>query len=368
MITPCNGTVRRARWVGLTGAALATLVALTACGGDDAETTEATSIPTTASAAETTADTEAPPTSTTAPDDEASDADAAPGEDASDSSYPVTVEHDAGTTTIDAAPERILAVTDQGELAALLALGIRPVAYGQRSPMELAYLAEAGAYDPAIEVFPSTADINFEQLASFQPDLIVGQTGFVTPDNLALFEGIAPTIAIDSIGWREGLLDVGAATDNDEAAERKVAELEALLDGFAERVPFAEGRTVDIIVGARNTIFQYTDFNVLNDILVSAGVEPLPAPNDPSLPNGNEISEENLGLIDAEALVVLDFTGALLPELEANPLWTSLPAVADDNVTVWGGAEAAATNFTNALTVPVILDLLEAMLTDAFAG
>ncbi|MEM9606487.1 MAG: helix-turn-helix transcriptional regulator, partial [Actinomycetota bacterium] len=62
--------------------------------------------------------------------------------------FPVTIEHPLGSTLIDQRPERVLAVTDQQELSALLALDVVPTAWGQRdfSGPELPWLAEAGAY------------------------------------------------------------------------------------------------------------------------------------------------------------------------------------------------------------------------------
>lgn len=344
-----------------------TLVAA-ACGADD-EGSSSASESASASASESAS---APAESDDGGDEEADD-----GEDAEEASgaYPVTIEHDLGSTTLEAKPVRVVSITDQGELAALLALGVKPVAYGQRIPGEVEYLAEVGAYDPEIQVFDASVEVNFEELATFEPDLIVGQIGFITPDNLALFEGIAPTIPIGFDDWREGLLDVGAAIDDVEAAEAKIVELDGLIEGFPERVPFAGGRSVSVALGFPGFgIYQLTSESVLGELLASAGANPLPEPTNDQDPSGNQLSLEQITLIDGEGLILLDFEGASAGGgasaeefWNEQPLFPSLPAVEAGRVTYWSGGDAAASNFINALTIPVLLDKLEETLTEFFA-
>jgi hypothetical protein len=47
--------------------------------------------------------------------------------------FPRVVKHELGETEIPAKPERIVAVTDGGEFASLLALGVEPVGFGKRN-------------------------------------------------------------------------------------------------------------------------------------------------------------------------------------------------------------------------------------------
>ncbi|MEM9565368.1 MAG: hypothetical protein AAGA93_22285, partial [Actinomycetota bacterium] len=147
------------------------LLVVSACGDDgDASEANASGSPTasgpataSASALEPDAASSGDAGDTADTDDDAADEST---DDAAGGAYPVTIEHDLGTTTVPAAPERVVAMTDQGELAALLALDVRPIAYGQRIPGEVDYLAAEGAYDPGIEIFPSDVEINFERLTA----------------------------------------------------------------------------------------------------------------------------------------------------------------------------------------------------------
>ncbi|MEM7287229.1 MAG: ABC transporter substrate-binding protein [Actinomycetota bacterium] len=362
---------------------MACLLLAAACGDDDDGTATAASATATAPAADaeeeqvtqdqaSTSEPAEEPSASEAESDEPAEQEPVESEGA-DGYYPVTIEHDLGAATVEAMPERIVAITDQGELAALLALGVQPVAFGQRIPGEVDYLAAAGAYDPAIQVFDSSAEVNFEELATFAPDLIVGQIGFITPDTLATFEAIAPTIPIGFDDWREGLLDVGAAIDDVAAAESKIAELEALIAGFPDRVSFAEGRSVSVALGFPGFgIYQFTNESITGVLLGDAGLVPLPEPTGEDR-NGNQLSLEQISLIDGEGLIVMDFEGAsmgggsaALEFWEAQPLWPSLPAVQGDRVAVWFGGDAAASTFANALTIPVLLDAIEETLTDFF--
>ncbi|MEM7325727.1 MAG: ABC transporter substrate-binding protein, partial [Actinomycetota bacterium] len=293
MITACNNSRLHGRTAvpfraRLLAAFLGLALVAAGCGDDEADDASASasaSVTADASASATDTADEADENADTAQatdDGSSGDGSADGGEDgdaAAAGYYPVTIEHDLGSTTIPAAPVRVLAMTDQGELAALLAMGIKPIAYGQRVPGEIEYLAAAGAYDPEIEIFEGNAEINFEQLVTFQPDLIVGQIGFITPENIETYQEIAPTVPIGFDDWQQGLLDIGAIFDDVDTAEAKIAELEGLIADFPSRVPFAEGRSVSVALGFPGFgIYQLTNASILGGLLESAGAAPLPEP------------------------------------------------------------------------------------------
>ncbi|MEM9515370.1 MAG: helix-turn-helix domain-containing protein [Actinomycetota bacterium] len=288
---------------------------------------------------------------------------------AESASFPVTVEHVIGTTTLDAPPDRILAVSAGTELASLLALGVQPVAYGGSGiPIEVPWLEEAGATDPGIEIFPFPTEVNLELLATFEPDLILSVRGLVNENNLDTVEEIAPTIVVGRTDWRGGLLAVGEAIGRLGEATTKVEAIEASFDDLTERAPFAAGRSIDIVTVRGDEVYQYTAVdNLFNELLVAGGLQPLPEPNGGDFPDINQLSAEEVGELDAEGIVVIDPIGSTAAELEQNPLWSTLPAVQAGRVAAVTGADALAMFSTNALTIPVQLDVLEAALTEFFA-
>ncbi|MEM7271826.1 MAG: ABC transporter substrate-binding protein [Actinomycetota bacterium] len=387
MITACNRrsfqrATRSRRGLRLAAAFLALALIAAGCGGDDddgssASTSSSASASGSSSASASASSSASEPADEEAASDTADEEAAAEtdGQDDAGGTYPVTIEHDLGSTTVEATPTRVVSITDQGELAALLALDVMPIAYGQRIPGEVDYLAAEGLYESGAEVIDANVEINFEQLAGLEPDLIVGQIGFITPENIATFEAIAPTIPIGFDDWREGLRDVGAAIDDTEAAEAKIAELDALIEAFPERVPFVEGRSVSVALGFPGFgIYQLTNQSVLGELLAAAGAVPLPDPTSDQDPSGNQLSLEQISLIDGEGLILLDFEGASAgggADAQAfwneQPLFPTLPSVEAERFTYWSGGEAAASNFINALTIPVLLDALERTLTEFFA-
>ena len=115
---------------------------------------------------------------------------------ASAAAFPVTVAHKYGEITIDKEPRRVVSVgfTDQDWL---LALGVTPIAirewYGEQPYATWPWAQdELGDAKPA--VLPS-AELNFEEIAALQPDLIVGVSSGITESDYATLSEIAPTLA-----------------------------------------------------------------------------------------------------------------------------------------------------------------------------
>ena len=115
---------------------------------------------------------------------------------ASAAAFPVTIAHKYGEITIDKEPQRVVSIgfTDQDWL---LALGVTPIAirewYGEQPYATWPWAQdELGDAKPA--VLPS-AELNFEEIAALQPDLIVGVSSGITESDYATLSEIAPTLA-----------------------------------------------------------------------------------------------------------------------------------------------------------------------------
>ena len=104
---------------------------------------------------------------------------------------------------------------------------------------------ELGSATPA--VLPST-DLNFEQIASLKPDLIVGVWSGIPVEDYELLSAIAPTVAqpdaYDDYGtpWQEQTRILGAATGRTAEAEAVVADVEGISSAPAMPIPSGRAR------------------------------------------------------------------------------------------------------------------------------
>lgn len=287
------------------------------------------------------------------------------GQDAATGAFPRTVDHAAGSTRIDARPARVVAVTDGAELASLLALGVTPVGFGRRNDPLTPWIAEAGGDDPAIERYDLAGEPNFELMAAWRPDVIVGQYGFVLEENIADFTAVAPTVATSFVGWRDNLRQAAAATGTDDRAEDLIAELEAEIAETAERLA-GTSVTTRWLFGFPDYLGQLNDRSPIGALLTEMGLPTL-APQEAEGEAADQIVPERLGdsLAQADAVVVLDFED---PEgdgdaaLSEQALYRSAPAVAAGRVVRLGVDESNAAYFDSVLTVRRNLALIERVL------
>ncbi|MEM8619525.1 MAG: iron-siderophore ABC transporter substrate-binding protein [Actinomycetota bacterium] len=308
------------------------LVALTACGDDDganADTAGADSVSSTATAPSssvpsTAASTTAPPTT------------AAPAAAATSTASSTTISDDAAM--LDLAYERIV-VSDQAILDAALALGL-PVAgipgFADRQtiPDYLVALADG------VEVLPDRTDLNFEQLAAFDPDLLL-----INPKTLdevggpELLQEIADVAEVDVVTtrpWRDSLRDVGAAVGQTAVAEQRIADTDAKIETARSTLTAEQLATEVSVIRCFGDSCRYlpggTSFS--GQVLDELGVaRPDLQASDAEGRAFVEVSPERVDLLDGD-LILLFGTDAddSLAALQSNPLWSQLDAVQNDRV------------------------------------
>ncbi|MFJ9892188.1 ABC transporter substrate-binding protein [Streptomyces sp. NPDC091280] len=151
---------------------------------------------------------------------------------ATDGTFPRTVTHFEGTTTIEATPTKI-AVLSTGQLDDLLSLGTVPAVTTRAENAGLVpdYLAKAFPSDRSKLAAMTDAGTrtapNLETLAAAKPDLILVNDSL--GDLYPKLSKIAPTVvtAGNGINWKRDLLLVGDAIGKGEQARE-------LLDGIVE--------------------------------------------------------------------------------------------------------------------------------------
>jgi iron complex transport system substrate-binding protein len=248
------------------------------------------------------------------------------------------------TIALEEAPARIIASQDAA--AALIALGVRPVAiYAFSAPAEAKTLQ--GLDLDGIEIIGQAyGEIDIEKAAALQPDLIVDEYwpetkewGGVGAEMAAALSALAPvtgvTIAPSNIAlierYEDFALSLGASPEF--GATDKV-RFETARDAFSAALAAKPGLTV-LAAGARDAFYvaepglspELTDFVAWGMTIVS--------PEEINSRGYFEaLSWENVDKYQAD-LLILDNRSVDRQTAEAQPTWTTLKAAAAGAVAEW---------------------------------
>ncbi|NEE04627.1 iron-siderophore ABC transporter substrate-binding protein [Phytoactinopolyspora halotolerans] len=302
--------------------------------------------------------------------DTESDARAGEGE-----SFPVTIEHTYGSTTVSEQPERVATVglMDQD---ALLALGIVPVAttewFGEQPgaiwPWATDELEALGGETPV--VVGASDEINFEGIAAREPDLILALYSGITEEDYQRLTEIAPTVAhpegqVDyGIGWEELTRTAGQAVGMPDEAEALIEDVQARFETARAEHPEFAGATA-VMATPYEGVFVYGPEDPRSRFLSLLGFE---LPDGLAEVTGDEfganLSEEQADLLDVDTIVWID-PGDV--DQLGGPLYQSLPVHTEGREVFVESADplGAATSFVTVLSLPFLLDELVPKLADA---
>lgn len=246
--------------------------------------------------------------------------------------FPVTVEHKLGSTTVEAAPTRVVTV-GYNEEDFVLALGVTPV--GARTPL--------GSYDAtrrpwAIDRLPAggipsvgQSELNFETIASLQPDLIVGAYAYLTQADYEKLSAIAPTIgdvipagegasSTAAASWQEELAVIGRALGKSDEATSLTGDVEGDFHDAVGAHPEFAGKTVSVVLHNQG-YYQLDASDPRGDFFLQFGFE-----ENPVTSADGSLSEEQVVALDTDVLVVL---GQSAQEFAANPVAARLAVVTE---------------------------------------
>ncbi len=265
---------------------------------------------------------------------------------AQDSTFPITIEHKFGSTTITAAPQRVVAIgyTEQDPL---LALGIVPVAvrywYGDETNAIFPWAQDAvGGAAPVVLNMPF-GNLNYEAILALQPDLISAVSSGITQDEYDKLSQIAPTLAqsadyIDfGTPWQETTLRIGAAVGKSAEAEALVSRVDGLFADARASNPQFEGKNIVVAYnyGESRTYGYYTAQDTRARFFTDLGfvipAELLEIAGDSFYA---DISTERIDLFDQDVLVFLGLQWAEggREAIENDPLISQLDAVREGRV------------------------------------
>jgi len=270
--------------------------------------------------------------STAAQEGTGSTADASAGS-ATAQAFPRTVTHHKGETTLEARPERIVAL-DNSLVEAVLALGGNVVG-GICSYRDVTtcppYLGRAG--EEIDDVGPLESP-NLEAIAALRPDLIVS----ATVRHEALYDElarIAPTIFVETTGptWKDNIRLMGEALGAENRADERLTAYEQRAAVLGAEINAKAGNPkLSIVRFLDGPTRLYANKSFSGIVLADMG---LARPKAQDIEDfAVEIGEEEIRKADGDHIFVTVYSkGEENKErFERNPLWRSLSGVKAGNV------------------------------------
>jgi iron complex transport system substrate-binding protein len=282
--------------------------------------------------------------------------------------FPVTIEHEFGTTEIPEVPERVVTVGFNDE-DFVLALGVTPVGVrenlGDYDAPSRPWAAEqlAGADLPTV----GGEELALEQIAALEPDLIVGVYSFIDQAVYDQLSGIAPTLAQTdehadgATPWQEQTLLTGRALGRAAEAQQLVDEVEGRFAQATSENPGFAGTPLAVdLTGVGSGHYALGQDDLRTQFFTDLGF---------TVPEtSTDVSPERLDLLDTDVLAVLGYTAE---DAAADTLFAGLDVVSQDRTVLLGsysGDAAAALGFGSPLSLPYLLDTVVPALAAAADG
>ncbi|MDQ0727107.1 iron-siderophore ABC transporter substrate-binding protein [Microbacterium sp. W4I20] len=303
--------------------------------------------------------------SSTAPQSTAS----AGGNPASDDAFPVTVEHVYGETTITEKPERVAAIAWANHEVPL-ALGIVPVGLASASwgdddgngilPWVEEKIDELGGEEPVL--FNNDDGLDYEAIADTQPDVILAAYSGLTHEEYDQLSKIAPVVAYPKVAWGTSVDEMiemnsaalGLSKEGDALIEELHADADAALEANSalvdKKVLFAYLDPADL-----SQIGFYTQIDTRPGYLKSIGL-PMPAIVEENADSDQFYltvsAEEAEKFADVDVFVTYG-DDSLIATLQADPLLSKIPAIAEGRIAILPDATpVAASANPSPLSIP----------------
>lgn len=296
----------------------------------------------------------------------------------SGASFPVTIEHKYGSTTIEAEPRRVVTV-GFSDHDAVLALGVVPVGlrewYGDYErgvwPWAEKLLGDA---EPAVL---DSEHLNFEQIAALKPHLILALYSGLEEGEYEKLSQVAPTVAqsgehVDfGTPWQEMTRVAGEALGKADEANGLVEEVEAKFEAIRADHPEFDGVELAYAgVYGEEKFYVETEGSTRVQILLDLGFKvpaELAALGTDSF--YHDLSPERLDLLDQQIVLWEPADPSQMPAVEKNALYQGLAVAREDReVFLTDPVIAGAMAHSTVLSIPIVLDELVPQLADAVAN
>ncbi|QHO91733.1 hypothetical protein CWT12_11030 [Actinomyces sp. 432] len=266
-------------------------------------------------------------------------------------SFPITIAHTYGSTTIAAEPTRIVAISTV-DADVVISLGVVPIgmpavtagADGEEAyPWTTAGLEALGAgWDTAAApaLYATVHDVDADAVAALGPDLILGVHSGMSEDEYARLSAVAPTLAYPAdasayeVSWEAVTVAVGRALGRSAAAEALVNTTTDVLTTARTLNPSLSGAAYAAVAldagGPSITVF--TEVDTRSQVLRQLGLAPAPAIQAVEGVAGAVSVDYPLseaGQLDADLLWAQVDGDAAVEAVQADDRLAEIPAVAD---------------------------------------
>lgn len=267
--------------------------------------------------------------------------------------FPVTIEHAYGKTVITEAPKRVATVAWSNHEVPL-GLGIVPVGMAKATwgdddgdgvlPWVEDKLEELGAETPVL--FDETDGIDFNAVNETHPDVILASYSGLSQEEYDTLSKIAPVVAFPDVAWgtsyKEMISMDAQALGLKAEGDKLISELEAQVADSLKHHSGLEGKKLLFAYLDPSDLSQigyYTSHDTRPGFLMDAGL-PMPKLVEDSSAESQEFyltvsTEEAEKLADVDVFVTYgDPNGDTLKQLQADPLFAKIPAIAEGRVAI----------------------------------
>ena len=257
----------------------------------------------------------------------------------------VTIKHDGGTTHIDKKPQRVVSL-EFSFVDALAALDIKPVGVaddGKKDRILKPIRDKIGDYKSV----GARKQPNLEEISNQKPDLIIADSNRHKGIQQDL-EKIAPTIMLPSFDSDykdniEAFKTISKAVGKEDKGKDRLKEHNELMDKYKKEITMDKSQPVLATVIAKSGLLAHPENTYVGDLLKELGFNN--ALNKTETDNLSkylkgpyvQLNSEVLSDINPGRMFIMVDKGKNDPNLkkqEEEPVWQSLDAVKNDNVSV----------------------------------
>jgi iron complex transport system substrate-binding protein len=293
--------------------------------------------------------------------------------------FPVTVDHEFGSTTVKSEPKRIV-VAGLTEQDTVLQLGFQPIAttewYGEQ-PDAVWPWAHDLLGDNKPKVLTQTDGPQYEEILALRPDLIIAVNAGLDQETYDRLSKIAPTVAQPQGGtqyfspWDEQAIQTAKALGKEKEGRQLVEDTKARYAAVAAEHPEFKGKTATFSQGEPydGLLYVYpdglsTEFLTYLGFVIPKGLEKYTdGPGTQAM-----ISDERLDLIDQDVIVFATEKSGNIDNLKKMPTFDTLKAVQEGRAVYTDPIVSGALYFITPLSVDCALDTLTPQLERAVNG
>lgn len=300
---------------------------------------------------------------------------------AEENDFPVEITHVYGTTVIENAPERVVAIGDTNA-DAVISLGVVPAALSQTGYGAVDEYGIPHWVTEAIEnlggepnTFNDTDGIDFEMVNDAEPDMIFLPNSGITEEEYERLSAIAPTIPYKDVAyaasWDEEVEIAARALGMTEKGEAVIADTRQMISDTLAEYPQLEGKTAAfcwIDPSDLSTVYIFLPLDPRAGFLEELGLE-LPDDIEAMAEEGEfsiDLSLENIDVLNSIDIIVCYGEEGMVDELQKNEVMSTVPAVANGAIVpISSESELYIGTYVTVLSIPAVLDEYVGLLAEA---